>query len=330
MTSGKVGIVIPAYNAARYVGQCLESALSQDYPSLHVYLVDDASTDNTCEVVSQTAKQFPGRITWLTRRQNKGEAFTRQEATEMALSDGCKYIAPLDADDLRKPNSLRRQIDALEAASDAGCCYGQTDFIHTDGKPYANPWWERLAALLKGVPRGEVWARLVTRGKIGTMDTVVIRDDVARACRYEPGFKYLEDLDYLAQIATLPRHSRFVPVDEVVATYRFHAAQSSNRIAPCTFFGLVYHTMRKIAFRVFWRLERQGRPVRPGRRRHLWRLLILRAMYNAARWGTWSDLRSLVLDFLMPIRCIEAEFRSEEAEQLQEILGVWATDGERL
>ncbi len=162
------------------------------------------------------------------------------------------------------------------------------------------------------------------------MDTVVIRDDVARLCCYESKFRYLADLDYLAQIATLPHHSRFVPVNEIVATYRFHSGQSSDRIDPREFFGLVYGTMRTIGLRVFWRLERQGRPVAPRRRRHLWRLLILRAMYNAARWGTWGDMRHLVPDLLTPIRRIEVELRSEEAKQLQRVLGVWATEGKRL
>jgi glycosyltransferase involved in cell wall biosynthesis len=326
----KVGIVIPAYNAARYIAHCLESALAQDYPNLHVYVVDDASTDNTCEVVAQVVERFPGRVTWRTREDNRGGGFTRQEATELALSDECSYIAPLDADDIRKPNTIGRQVEVLESSRDLGVCYAKTDFIHGSGAPVAGPGWERLAALLNGVPQGEVWDHLITHGKIGTMDTIVIRDVVARACRYETAFHYLEDLDYQAQIATLPNTSRFAALDEVVASYRFHSHQSVDRIKQQDFVRLVYQTTRKIALRVFWRLQQQSRAVPPRRRRHLWRLLSLRVMLNALRHGTWGDLPSLVMNVLMPIERLEAEFRAGESESLREVLGVWARNGEAL
>lgn len=328
MNHAKAGIVIPAYNAGRYITQCVESALAQDYPFLHIYVVDDASTDNTCEALHDIARRSAGRITWNARSENRGAAFTRQEVTQQAISDGCSYIIPLDADDLRKPNTISRQIEALDSAKNAALCYGCTDFIHADGSPYLKPRWERYAAILKRLPQGEVWKHLITRGKIGTMDTVVIRSDAAASCCYEPAFRVFEDVDYLSQIATLPSRCHFVALRDVVATYRFHGRQSSDCIGRERFFALAYETMCRIAVRIFWRLDKQGRPLPVTMRRRLWRLLVLRSFLMACRNSAWRDTIRLAADFLTPIERLESSLRTGDRASFQEVLGVWDTTGD--
>ncbi len=305
MTAPKVGIVIPAYNAERYIAECLESALDQDYPRFHIYVVDDASTDDTCKVIEQFMKSCPDRVTWVSREQNRGPGFTRQEVTEMALADGCKYIAPLDADDVRKPNTLACQVSLLEETSDAGICYGRTDFLSSKGKLRIGSRWERYVAKLKGQPEGEVWEHLITYGKLGTIDTIVIRDQAARLCSYGCDIPWLEELDYMAQIATLPQYSRFIAIDEVVASYRFHRNQSPSAHDPEEFPRLVYNVTRDIALRVFHRLEEQGRPVPLRKRRRLWRRLVARTFLRFARKMKRSEMRVFGQDFLMPIQRLE-------------------------
>ena len=326
MQSPKVGIVIPAFNAERFIEDCLHSTIDQDYDNFRIFVVDDASTDRTLDVITGIAAAHPDKITWHTRPDNRGEAFTRQEATEMALADGCDYIAPLDADDVRKPGMIGRQVAILEQTPNAAVCYGRSDIINSRGELHSNPRWERRIAWLKGLPEGEVWSNLIAFGKLGTMDTVVIRAEAARMCRYDPNFRYFADVDYLAQIATLAQNANFVALDEIVASYRFHAGQAL-RIGSEELVRVMYHTMQTVAMRVFCRLEKQGRPVPCRKRRKLWRLLVARTILNAVRRREWGGMSDLARDLAMPIRRLEARYRQlKGAGKLDELLGAWAKD----
>lgn len=324
LTQPRVGIVMPAYNAARFVGDAVRSALQQDYENLCVYVVDDVSTDQTVEVVSRVARMFPNRVVWSVREENGGPAVARQAAIDMALGDGCDYIAPLDADDLRKPRSLRKQVALLEQHRDACACYGFFDIVDANGQPHVRHPWEKCAALAKRRASGPEWSRLISHGKIGDVNTLVARAAAVRECRYEPAFRYLEDVDYLAQLATLPGCSGFVECSEVVASYRFHAGQSacmSREQLP----QLKFKVMQTIALRVFDRLLRQGRAVRPATRRALWRRLVVRTMLSYIRAGKYAATRQLVGPFLTPIRTLESQYRKcNSADELNKLLGVWS------
>ena len=89
MTSAKVGVVIPAYNAAPFISDCLRSAVAQDYDNLRVYVVDDASTDETPAIINQIAAEYPDRIKWKLKAKNQGEASTRQEAI---VGSACRRV----------------------------------------------------------------------------------------------------------------------------------------------------------------------------------------------------------------------------------------------
>jgi glycosyltransferase involved in cell wall biosynthesis len=326
MSTPKVGIVVPAYNAERYIEECLYSAINQNYPCVHVYVVDDASTDHTSEIVAKVASSYPDRITWYSRSVNKGEGFTRQEVIEIAMSDGCSYIAPLDADDLRTHDSITNQVALLEKNSNAGACYGKFDIIHSNGKPFTGMCWEKLLVWAKGLPEGDIWDSLIAYGTVGIGSAIVIRAEVANICRYDPKFRYFTDLDYWAQITTSPRYSRIIAFDGVVYTYRFHAHQAMNRIDPHELLSLRYTTMQIIGLRVFHRLEQQGRAVPCSKRRRLWRLLTLRTMINAIRQGDWTRLIDLKRDFVKPITRLEAIYRDLKSEgRIHELLGAWAS-----
>lgn len=117
-----VSIIIPAYNAARYVKGAVDSALAQTYPNVEVIVVDDGSTDNTAEILSPYAAA--GKIKYV-KQENKGLAGARNAG--IRVSRGA-YVALLDSDDLFLPEKISRQAAALESHPDFGVCY--CDLIH--------------------------------------------------------------------------------------------------------------------------------------------------------------------------------------------------------
>jgi glycosyltransferase involved in cell wall biosynthesis len=102
-----VSILIPAYNAERWLAQAIRSALAQTWPAKEVIVVDDGSTDDTLEV----AKAFEGRGVIVVTQRNAGAAAARNRA--LSLAQGT-YLQWLDADDLLSPNKVARQMQVAQ------------------------------------------------------------------------------------------------------------------------------------------------------------------------------------------------------------------------
>src|SRR5579859_6937798 len=101
-----ISVVIPSYNAARWIRETLASAIDQT-DDFEIIIVDDGSTDGTSEIVE---REFP----WvrLIRTPNRGASYARNTGTEAASGDFIQY---LDADDLLAVGKIAKQIAALEA-----------------------------------------------------------------------------------------------------------------------------------------------------------------------------------------------------------------------
>lgn len=104
MPSDKVSIIIPSYNHAKYLNQCIESALNQDYDNLEIILVDDGSTDGSLEI----AKKYNDRIT-IILKPNGGTASALNvgiRAMASAAGGGAEWFRWLSADDVCQPNAI--------------------------------------------------------------------------------------------------------------------------------------------------------------------------------------------------------------------------------
>ena len=106
-----VSILIPAYNAERWIGDTIQSALAQIWPRTEIIIVDDGSRDRTLRV----ARQFASRNVSVVTQENQGASAARNRAFELCQGD---YIQWLDADDLLSPDKVGRQIAAAEESQD--------------------------------------------------------------------------------------------------------------------------------------------------------------------------------------------------------------------
>lgn len=107
MTHTKVSVLIPAYNAAAFIEQTLDSVLAQTWPHLEVIVVDDGSQDDTLA----KAQRFGSPNVRVVAQKNAGASAARNHA--FALATG-SYIQYLDADDLLHPDKIRAQMVCLE------------------------------------------------------------------------------------------------------------------------------------------------------------------------------------------------------------------------
>lgn len=103
-----VSIVTPTYNCAKFIGETIDSVIKQNYQNWEMIIVDDASKDNTEEIVKNYKDK---RINYIRLEENSGAAVARNTAMEKAKG---KYIAFLDSDDLWMPDKLEKQIEFMK------------------------------------------------------------------------------------------------------------------------------------------------------------------------------------------------------------------------
>lgn len=115
--SGLVSIIMPSYNTGKYIADSIKSVIAQTYTDWELIIVDDASTDNTDEVVqkfTEPAEVNVSKIHYLKNDCNMGAAISRNRALREARG---KWIAFLDSDDLWAPDKLEKQIAFMEKNS---------------------------------------------------------------------------------------------------------------------------------------------------------------------------------------------------------------------
>lgn len=120
-----VSVIIPVYNAEKYIKECIDSLLKQTYPDFEIICVDDGSQDRSLEILREYEKQ-DGRISVLTQR-NQYAGVARNAGMERAKG---KYLLFLDADDFFCEDMLERLVYEAEK--------GQTEILVFDAYRYDN------------------------------------------------------------------------------------------------------------------------------------------------------------------------------------------------
>ena len=134
----RVSILIPAYNAERFVGAAFQSALDQSWPETEIILVDDGSTDQTLAV----ARRYESAKLKIICQENRGAAAARNTALRKAQGDFIQY---LDADDLLSPDKIQEQLILLRENPD--CLSVSSAIYFLDGQDPDSGLLERSGAL---------------------------------------------------------------------------------------------------------------------------------------------------------------------------------------
>ncbi len=117
---GLVSVVIPVFNRAEQLKEAVMSALLQEYSNIEIIIVDDGSTDNTYEVISELSQLWPGTVRGY-KQANCGPGTARQMGTNQCMGEFIQY---LDSDDLILEGKFKNQVDSLDKNLNAEICYG--------------------------------------------------------------------------------------------------------------------------------------------------------------------------------------------------------------
>ncbi|GEM_PF-411978 len=166
-----ISIIIPVYNKAEYVEDCIQSVVSQDFDNFEVIVVEDGSTDNSAEICDRLADEYPN-VTVL-HPENGGVTAARRIGLEQSKGE---FITFVDADDKMLPGALRRLYDEILAtgADEVVARYiNQHDELRGhEGGQYMEPAWMTRQLLSATADFCVLWAVLFRRELLeGCLDT---------------------------------------------------------------------------------------------------------------------------------------------------------------
>jgi glycosyltransferase involved in cell wall biosynthesis len=204
--------MVPAYNTAPFIADCLKSILSQrGHYDYEIILVDDASTDGT----EQVARSFTDpRLRYIRHEKNQGALATHNEA--FALCQG-RFIARIDSDDRYRPGFLEKVVPLLAEDHRVGLVYGDIAMIDAQGQITA----ERGNVERNGMPeRGNELFALLMKNYIPAPTTMIRREALQPLMPIPAGFNF-GDWYVTTRIA---EKWDFCFVNDVLADYRIHTA----------------------------------------------------------------------------------------------------------
>ena len=172
-----VSVIIPAYNCEPFIEAAVRSVMEQTHRSWELLVIDDGSTDATCEIIRRLAEE-DARIRFLRNPVNIGVAGTRNRGLDESRGE---YVAFLDGDDVWHPDKLEKQLQAMRA-EDADVSYTSYAVVDRGGTPCKRPYM---------VPDHTSFASMLKENVMGC-STVMLSRRVADSYRFIKDF-YHED-----------------------------------------------------------------------------------------------------------------------------------------
>ena len=127
----QISVIIPCYNAGKFIEHTLEALEKQKFQDFDVIMVDDCSTDNTCEVINNYKERSSMQISYSRNETNSGPAFSRNLGITLSNAE---YVCFCDSDDWYDENYLSRMMEAAQEF-DSDMVLGGYKIVFSDNKP---------------------------------------------------------------------------------------------------------------------------------------------------------------------------------------------------
>ncbi len=230
--AGLVSILIPAYNAEKWIADTVKSALTQTWPKKEIIIVDDGSSDDTFQI----ARGFESSSVKAITKENRGASAARNKALELAQGD---YIQWLDADDLLAPDKISQQFKEVGGCPNPMILYsapcGTFYFDYRRAKFTPNPLCRDLT------PVDWAISKFMNNAWMSIAGWLVSRKLADLSGPWDERLSVNDDGEYISRVVARSQEVRFVP--EAKCYYRIGNAnslnsQSSNKALESLFLSL--------------------------------------------------------------------------------------------
>jgi glycosyltransferase involved in cell wall biosynthesis len=208
-TTPAISVILPVYNAARYVCNAVGSVLSQTYDDFELLAFDDGSTDGSLNILREfEAKDRRVRAFF---RENRGLVQTLNELIGLARG---RYLARMDADDICRPQRFEKQIAYLESHPECVAVGTGSLLIDPNGRPICEHIYELTHDKIDEIHlSGEAISRLCHPS------TIMRKDAVVQIGLYREEFRLAEDLDLFLRLAEV---GQLANIPDIMLEYRHH------------------------------------------------------------------------------------------------------------
>jgi glycosyltransferase involved in cell wall biosynthesis len=221
MGAPTVSVVIPAYQAAPFLEEALDSVRGQTRPVDDVVVVDDGSTDGTLALAERLAAAWPALR--VRSQPNSGQSAARNAGIALA---GGELVTFLDADDRMVPERIAVQVAYLEAHPEVDIVLGQ-----------------RRDELEPGAVPMPTEASLDPRRRRDYITSMMVRREVlARAGGFDTGLRIAEEQEWLSR--ALARGARLGVVEHVLVRRRLHGRNLTQEVAPEVMDATIFAALR--------------------------------------------------------------------------------------
>ena len=213
-----VSFVVPCYNYGQYLPDCLRGIFNQeDYQDFEIIAVNDASTDNTQDVLREFADP---RLRVINHDQNRGHIVAVNRGLEESRG---KYVVRVDPDDRHRPGFLKATLPILEQHPKVGLVFGDIAIIDAQGEITL----ERAGSAFGDCDRkGNELTRILENNYI-CAPTVIARREAWMSAWPVPAGLAFNDWYFNVMLA---RRYEYYYVNKVLADYRVHAANHHSKI----------------------------------------------------------------------------------------------------
>lgn len=202
-----ISVIMPVYNEEKHLREAIDSILNQTFENYEFIIVDDASTDNSVNIIQSYVDK---RVILIRNEHNVGNYPSRNKGLELAVG---KYICVMDADDVAYPQRLRLQFDYLEAHPDVSGIGANFVFLNSDMKRCLPFSYEQLRICL-------------LQDNVFLHSSLMIRAGVMEMYGgYDEKYRYSSDYDLMSRLALSEKVEN---LPDILMMYRWHESQISQ------------------------------------------------------------------------------------------------------
>ncbi len=206
-----ISVIMPVYNAEKYVGEAIESILNQEFSEFEFFIIDDGSTDHTLQIIQS---YHDSRIRLMMNKINLGNYPSRNMAMQLAHG---KYICVMDGDDIAIPNRLLTQFNFMENDPDDVALGSFARVLYTDGSS---------VPAIRTFGEDECKVSLLQTNVCYHPSMILRRETLIKHnIHYNERYRYAGDFDLMVQLSKVGNINN---IPSFLLYYRIHSEQISQ------------------------------------------------------------------------------------------------------